>query len=276
MTVLRRNLFLLWMLCSLLWLAFVGAQSHGPPSTGDILAAVLPPIILFLAGLGLTLIWERFGQRHWLRLSEHLRRGITRLYLVVTVPWVAWYGYKVYDALQQDGYETTPEVSGAFWSLLIVPIGGPVLFLVVVWVVAGFQKSKPERPQSTSTIKAPLLKRSSSASNRLPHEYYVIINRAVSKLSPNSTAARQRVYDHARNALQSQLLNHDPSVIERERGALEGAIRNVETIADLRDKEKLGPRSTGLLVASIWLPGLWAMDFTSMSLYWVARLPRMK
>src|SRR5271167_3776003 len=34
----------------------------------------LPPIVLFLAGLGLVRIWERFGEAHWLRLPEHLRR----------------------------------------------------------------------------------------------------------------------------------------------------------------------------------------------------------
>ena len=115
-----------------------------------------------------------------------------------------------------------------------------------------------------------------SSSNRLPHDYYVIVNRAVRKLSRNSAAARQQVYDAARKALQNQLLDHDPSIIERERGSLEAAIRNVETVADLRDKQKIEPRSTGLLLASVCFPGLWAMDFTSMSLYWVARLPKMK
>jgi hypothetical protein len=98
-------------------------------------AAVVPPIILFLLLLmllALAHVWQRFGQPLWLRLPEHLRRGLTGLYLVVAVPWVAWYGYKVSDALRQDGYEPSSEVSDAFWSLLIVPIGGPILAFAVV------------------------------------------------------------------------------------------------------------------------------------------------
>ena len=63
MTILRRNLFLLWMLCSLLWLAFVVEvfEHESRPDNEISVAAIflLPPILLFLAGLGLARIWKR-------------------------------------------------------------------------------------------------------------------------------------------------------------------------------------------------------------------------
>ncbi len=149
MTILRRNLFRLWILCSLLWLAFLLKEIINHPPRRDQMIVVaafinLPPIILLLLGLGLTRVWERFGEAYWLRLPEHLRRGLTRLYLVVAVPWVAWFGYQILDASQRSGYTARRAVSHAFWSLLVVPIGGPILFLMLAWVVAGFRKSGPK------------------------------------------------------------------------------------------------------------------------------------
>jgi hypothetical protein len=53
--------------------------------------------------------------------------------------------------------------------------------------------------------------------------------------------------------------------------ALEKAIWEVE-----KNNIIIAPQSTGLLIASLFLPGLWAIDFTAMSLYWVAgRVPKM-
>ena len=151
MTVLRRTLFLLWMLFGLLWLAFVVEVFHyqGEPNSNTSVAGIflLPPTILFLAGLGLTLIWERFGQAHWLRLPENLRRGIARLYLVVTVPWVAWYIYQIFDAGSHYDFEDE-ELYHAFWSLLIVPIGGPTLFAIIVWIVIGFQGTEARNKET--------------------------------------------------------------------------------------------------------------------------------
>jgi hypothetical protein len=162
MTILRRNLLRLWILCSLLWLAFIGMELfiHGGPRSGEIpfVAAfsLLPPLALFLAGLGLARVWEHFGRAHWLRLPEHLRKGLTRLYLVVAVPWVAWYGYQISDAAQRSSsYASERAMSHAFWSLLIVPIGGPVLLLVIMWVLAGFRKSSPTTKKAEPAQKAP-------------------------------------------------------------------------------------------------------------------------
>src|SRR6516165_10359318 len=48
-------------------------------------------------------------------------------------------GYQLLYALYND-YD--PDVAAeAFWRLLAVPVGGPILFLVIAWVVAGFSKS---------------------------------------------------------------------------------------------------------------------------------------
>jgi hypothetical protein len=61
--------------------------------------------------------------------------------------------------------------------------------------------------------------------------------------------------------------------IKCERRALEEAIRKVEEESSVRPIQTKA--STALLVASILLlPAVWIIDPTSISLYWVARLPR--
>jgi hypothetical protein len=141
MIILRRKLFRLWMLCSILWLAF-GLLLLVDDQRPNIFF-LSPPIMLFLAGLGLSWIWERFGEPHWLRLPEHFRRGLLRAYLVIAVPWVAWYGYQIYDFVQGHHYWHWRDISHSFWSLLIVPIGGPVCLLALFWVLSGFRKPVP-------------------------------------------------------------------------------------------------------------------------------------
>ena len=89
--------------------------------------------------------------RLWLKLPAHLRRGFLRLYVAVSVPWVAWFGYQILDALQRGTYGPGGHsVSGAFWSLLIVPVGGPILFWAIVWVLAGFRKLEANRSAARS------------------------------------------------------------------------------------------------------------------------------
>jgi Flp pilus assembly protein TadB len=111
------------------------------------------------------------------------------------------------------------------------------------------------------------------------HDYYSIIAQAVLKLPNNTTKARQELYSHARAALARQL-EQDPARIKRERRALEKAIRQVESRAALNIKQlnRTGYESpsTALLIASIlFLGGLWVLDCTAMSSYWVvARLPK--
>jgi hypothetical protein len=203
-------------------------------------------------------------------LLSHVRRGLLRLYLAIAVPWVAWFGYQIFNAFQHHPYGSVWRyASDAFWSLLIVPIGGPILFFMIIWIVAGFRKfneatSQSEPPSQPSTV-----------------DYYAFISRAVSELNGNTAEAREALYERARTALVAQLHRQDPPVsssqIEIERAALGSAIRRLEK--DEQSKERLRTRelkkpSTALLIASMFFPGLWALDFTSMSIYWVARLPR--
>src|SRR4051794_2233687 len=97
MTSLRRYLFRLWMLCSALWLIFLVIASKGDLTNEQVLFAFFPPMVSLLAGASLTQAWDRVFAVLWLRLPEHVRRGVQRIYLVVTLPWVAWYGYQIYD-----------------------------------------------------------------------------------------------------------------------------------------------------------------------------------
>jgi hypothetical protein len=189
-----------------------------------------------------------------------LRRGLLRLYVAVTVPWVAWFGYHILDALNR--HRSQHYVADTVWALLMVPIGGPVLFLVIVWVVAGFRK--------------PAIREA---------DYHRVIGHAVSKLAHNTVEARRTLYDRARAALTAQLHGRDLSISESqiafEKLALEAAIRRVEEdrLRHLREPSRIHRLeqhpSTALLIVSIFLvTALWVQDFTSMSLYWVARLPK--
>jgi hypothetical protein len=68
-------------------------------------------------------------------------------------------------------------------------------------------------------------------------DYYALIARAVSRLPSNSSEARQTLYERALTALVGRLRENDPPIseseIERERLALEAAIRKVEEDASL-------------------------------------------
>jgi hypothetical protein len=218
---------------------------------------------------------------HWWRLPEHLRRGLLRLYVVVSVPWVAWFGYQFLDHLQRPYYSRSRHAAEVFWWLLLVPVGGPILLLVIAWVIAGFQRRALGVDKAhlipTEDKAAPQPK---SAPHRSTGEYYSVIARGVSKLPDNTVEARHDLYDRVRTAFAAQLHGRDPSWIKYERRMLERAIRQVELRSPRRwNRSRLQvyrPASTVLLITSIiFSPILWVMDFTSMSLHWVvARLPK--
>jgi hypothetical protein len=150
-----------------------------------------------------------------------------------------------------------------------VPIGGPILFFVIAWIIAGFRKFneatlQSEPPSLPSTV-----------------DYYGFISRAAAELNGNATEVRETLYERVRTALVTQSLRQEPPVsisqIEIERAALESAISQFEKNEQREERlrsRKLKKASTALLIASMFAPGLWALDFTSMSIYWVARLPR--
>jgi hypothetical protein len=101
---------------------------------------ILPPLVLLSIGAAFIAIWRRFVKPHWLNLPQHIRTGLLRLYGVVAVPWIAWFGYRLFDALQQDDQDLASDV---FWFLVIVPIGAPIVLMAVLWVIAGFRKREP-------------------------------------------------------------------------------------------------------------------------------------
>lgn len=281
MTILRRNIFRLWILCSVLWLAFVIQLIVRQPPREDEISVVaafvlLPPIISFFGGLGLTRVWERFGEAHWLRLPEHLRRGLARLYLVVAVPWVAWFVFEIFNA--GTGYRSQRDIAHAFRMLLIVPIGCPLLMLVIVWVIAGFRKSE-YKIEKTQNAPAPNgVTPFETFVPRSPEDYYAVINRAVVNLTNSDWTERHRIYERARQVLHSELRGRDRSQSKHEWKSFEKAVRDVETDATTRQRagKTFGPASTPLLVFSLFFPSYWMINSTSMSLYWVARLPRYK
>lgn len=97
---------------------------------------------------------------------HHVRRGLARIYVAVSLPWVAWFGYQILGVVTVRYYWYWRDISHAFWWLLIVPIGGPILFAVIVWVISGFREP---------TSKA---------------DYKALIARAVSQLAGNNVEAR--------------------------------------------------------------------------------------
>jgi hypothetical protein len=146
MTSLRRKFIIVTLSLGVFWAVFVLAAQPYYHANENIVFAFGPPVIWFLAGQIFVWAWQRYLAEVWLSLPEHLRRGLLRLYFAMSVPWVAWFGFKILIAGPRSGH-----LSNAFWLMLIVPIGGPVLFFVIAWVVAGFQKSglKPETQSAT-------------------------------------------------------------------------------------------------------------------------------
>jgi hypothetical protein len=54
--------------------------------------ALLPPAILFLLGAVIAFAWKHYGEtitRELLRVPRHIRRGLIRLYVAISVPWIA-------------------------------------------------------------------------------------------------------------------------------------------------------------------------------------------
>jgi hypothetical protein len=55
------NLYVVWLLFSLVWLAFVSQHYEITDST-NALFLIVPPVLFLIAALGVTLFWH-----HWLR-----------------------------------------------------------------------------------------------------------------------------------------------------------------------------------------------------------------
>jgi hypothetical protein len=113
---------------------------------------------------------------------------------------------------------------------------------------------------------------------RSPEDYFALIHRVISDSDPS--VSRQAVYSQARSILAAQLKGRSPALsrLQRraERVSLEKAIRGVERVFAEQEQalRRMQAQPTISLVIALMFPGLWAMDFCSMSLIWVARLPK--
>jgi chromate transport protein ChrA len=176
MAILRSPLFRLWILANIPWLFSLPYLARSATRPEDLILVALltlvPPTVLTL---GLAWTWKRFGKARWLLLPEHLRRGLLRLYLAITLPWVVWFSYRISEELQRHQYGLVWRyISGSVWSLVAVPIGGPILLFVFLWVVAGFRPSasdqfndKPKGP-SPSSARDPKSRKERSSQDVVP------------------------------------------------------------------------------------------------------------
>lgn len=99
-------------------------------------------------------------------LPDHWRKGLMRLYLVLTIPWAITFGYLAYDAQRVYAYnrdftelvDSHPGTDRKYymqaavlrdqfhierdWALkwlAVVPLGLPLLIGAFVWISAGFR-----------------------------------------------------------------------------------------------------------------------------------------
>jgi len=117
--------------------------------------------------------------------------------------------------------------------LLLIGYGygavAPIVFFaayvtIAVWTFNALTRLHGERSR-------PMLRRSDQleTEKKRTDAYYLVIANAVSELPLSDHASRQRVYDRARATLAEHLSNSD---LERERPALEEAIRRLERTAE--------------------------------------------
>jgi serine/threonine protein kinase len=135
------------------------------------------------------------------------------------------------------------------------------------------EASPSERRKRPWFSYAAVCKFKTTAPSTTIEEYQSVVGRAVSGLADNTPQARYEIYGRARAALVSSLSGQGvaDADVGREQRRLEAAIQKVERASPKppRFQERA---STALLLASLIFPGFWAQDFTSMSVYWVARL----
>jgi hypothetical protein len=85
-------------------------------------------------------MWKSFGEK-WRTVPAHIRTGLIRLYIVVSALWVVWFGYQIIVVLNNHPYgQVWRYILRPLWTLLFVPIGGPILFFIGMWIVEGFRK----------------------------------------------------------------------------------------------------------------------------------------
>jgi hypothetical protein len=77
--------------------------------------------------------------KEWPRVPAHIRSGFVRLYIVASSLWVVWFGIQILVALNTYPYRQE-HINSLILTLLFVPIGGPILFRLALWIFAGFRR----------------------------------------------------------------------------------------------------------------------------------------
>jgi|HubBroStandDraft_1064217.scaffolds.fasta_scaffold272441_1 hypothetical protein len=153
-------------------------------------------------------------------------------------------------------------------SALMAVFFGPYL-LIAGWTFAALTRPWPTFGDAIVAVRVWRRSRPQARAD----VYYPLISKAVSQLPIYDHDARQRVYATARMVLAERSA---PGEFERERRALETAIRRVEHSAPKITMGNLLHRPTTIsLVISLFFPRLWLIDVTCFSLYWVGRLPKL-
>jgi hypothetical protein len=192
----------------------------------------------------------------------NVRRGLLRLYFVISAAWIAWFGYQLFVEFTRKPYLQPSNIAQLTWLLVVAPACLPLLFVVVTWILNGFRKADETNEESEP----------------LP-DYEALIRRAVGETPFANRRERKAVYRRARTALE----NNGKHLPARERAArwrkLGLAVRSAEAdfAAQERARRKAEKASTALLLFTVFIiPGIWLLDVSSLALYWIARLPVLK
>jgi hypothetical protein len=108
--------------------------------------ALVPPVIFLFLGAAIAFVWKHYSEtiiRYFPRVPRHIRRGLIRLYLVVAIPWIAWFGYMTYHHFPEAASER------AVLALPVVPVGAPILYFLVLWIAGGFRKRAEDKADQT-------------------------------------------------------------------------------------------------------------------------------
>jgi hypothetical protein len=164
--------------------------------------------------------WQRNVRDRWLEIPHHIRRGVTRLYLVITVPWVAWFGFRVIIALQTRREWLVPDL---ILSLLLLPIALALLISAIIWVALGFQRSRYAakrtpwtHPKSPTQSHVPNIPNPLEASDK----FYQLLGNAFEQSENGDSGHRLALYRKVRAILTNQIADQGKARAKVEHRAL--------------------------------------------------------
>jgi hypothetical protein len=191
---------------------------------------------------------------------------------------MVWAGFWLIVALKARRMWLVPDL---FLYLLLPPVALAISIAAVIWIGLGFKRS------SRVAKSAPWTRQILQGQNHVPNipnpadtsdKYYQLLSNAFSQLDNRDWEQRLAIYNKVRTILSDQLSDQGKARAKVERRALETAIAKIdaEQRSQEREEHRAAPASTVLLVFSLIFPGIWIMDLTCVSLYWIARLPKVR